>query len=54
MSFDNLCKLLAQKYPDRVAAWILGEPQPLVIVLKTELSIEQPSSGSKFPLTPNS
>ena len=40
MSFDNLCKLLAQKYPDRFAAWILGEPQPSVTVLKTELSIK--------------
>lgn len=40
MSFDNLCKLLSQKHPDRFAAWILGEPQPSVTVLKTELSIE--------------
>ncbi len=40
MSFDNLCKLLAEKYPDRIAAWILGEaPQP-VSILKTELSTE--------------
>ncbi|WP_245939667.1 hypothetical protein [Stenomitos frigidus] len=40
MSFDNLCKLLSQKHPDRFAAWILGEPQRSVKVLKTELSIE--------------
>ncbi len=41
MSFDNLCKLLAEKYPDRFAAWLLGEPSTNAIeVLKTELSIE--------------
>jgi predicted transposase YdaD len=40
MSFDNLCKLLSEKYPARFATWVLGEPQPSVEVLKTELSIE--------------
>ncbi len=41
MSFDNLCKLLAEKHPDRFAAWLLGEPSTTAIeVLKTELSIE--------------
>ncbi|MFB2877080.1 Rpn family recombination-promoting nuclease/putative transposase [Floridanema aerugineum] len=40
MSFDNLCKLLSEKYPDRFAAWILGELPSSVQVLKTELSIE--------------
>ncbi len=40
MSFDNLCKLIAEKYPVPFATWILGEPQPSVQVLKTELSIE--------------
>ena len=41
MSFDNLCKLLAEKHPDRFAAWLLGEPSTTSIeVLKTELSIE--------------
>lgn len=41
MSFDNLCKLLAEKHPDRFAAWLLGEPSTNAIeVLKTELSIE--------------
>lgn len=41
MSFDNLCKLLAEKHPDRFAAWLLGEPSTTTIeVLKTELSIE--------------
>ena len=39
MSFDNLCKLLAEKHPDRFAAWLLGEPSTNAIeVLKNELS----------------
>ncbi len=40
MSFDNLCKLLSEKYPDRFARWILGSQPASVKVLKTELSIE--------------
>jgi predicted transposase YdaD len=41
MSFDNLCKLLAEKHPDRFADWLLGESSTTSIeVLKTELSIE--------------
>jgi predicted transposase YdaD len=40
VSFDNLCKLLSEKHPDRFASWILGKPQPDVKVLKNELSIE--------------
>ncbi len=40
MSFDNLCKLLCDKHPDRFASWILGESCERVDVLKTELSIE--------------
>ncbi len=40
MSFDNVCKLLSEKHPDRFASWVLGTPQANVEVLKTELSIE--------------
>jgi len=40
MSFDNLCKLLSEKYPDRFTRWILGSQPASVKVLKTELSIE--------------
>lgn len=40
MSFDNCCKLLAEKYPERFASWLLGQPVENVEVLKTELSIE--------------
>lgn len=40
MQFDNLCKYLAEKYPDKFASWLLGEPTTSVEVLKTELSLE--------------
>jgi predicted transposase YdaD len=40
MSFDNLCKLLSEKHPERFASWVLGTLQTSVKVLKTELSIE--------------
>jgi predicted transposase/invertase (TIGR01784 family) len=40
MSFDNCCKLLAEKYPEQFASWLLGQPVEKVTVLKTELSIE--------------
>ncbi|WP_448563014.1 hypothetical protein [Trichothermofontia sp.] len=40
MACDNLGKLLAGKYPERFAAWILGEVPGTICVLKTELSIE--------------
>ncbi|MCL1464618.1 Rpn family recombination-promoting nuclease/putative transposase [Argonema galeatum] len=40
MQFDNLCKYLAEKYPDRFASWLLGQPTTSVEVLKTELSLE--------------
>jgi predicted transposase YdaD len=40
MSFDNLCKLLSEKYPERFAGWVLGTQQTNVTALKTELSIE--------------
>jgi predicted transposase/invertase (TIGR01784 family) len=40
MSFDNLCKYLSEKYPDRFAQWLLGESTTSVEVLKTELGLE--------------
>jgi predicted transposase/invertase (TIGR01784 family) len=40
MAFDNLCKLLAEKHPDRFASWVLGQPIESAEVLKSELSIE--------------
>jgi predicted transposase YdaD len=40
VAFDNLCKLLAEKYPERFALWLLGEVPASLQVLKSELSIE--------------
>jgi predicted transposase YdaD len=40
MAFDNLCKLLAEKYSDRFASWVLGQSIESAIVLKAKLSIE--------------
>ena len=40
MSFDNVCKILAEKYPREFARWLLNEEPQNVTVLKTELSIE--------------
>jgi predicted transposase YdaD len=37
MSYDNLTKILAEKYPERFATWLLGTPQTNVEILKTEL-----------------
>jgi predicted transposase YdaD len=40
VSFDNVCKVLAEKYPIDFARWLLNiEPQQIT-VLKTELSVE--------------
>ena len=38
--YDNLCKYLAEKYPDRFASWLLGRKVTGTKVFKTELSIE--------------
>lgn len=40
MSFDNLCKILAEKYPTDFARWLLMVEPREIKVLKTELSIE--------------
>ena len=40
MSFDNICKLLAEKYPFDFAKWLLPQAPKTIKVLKTELSIE--------------
>ncbi|MFN6565135.1 MAG: Rpn family recombination-promoting nuclease/putative transposase [Nostoc sp. ChiSLP01] len=40
MSFDNVCKVLAEKYPREFASWLLAQAPSLVKVLKTELSLE--------------
>ena len=40
MSYDNLCKLLAEKHPNSFAAWLLGEESNNTQILKTELSLQ--------------
>ncbi|MDF5724490.1 MAG: DUF4351 domain-containing protein [Rhizonema sp. PD37] len=40
MNFDNICKLLAEKYPIEFARWLLTIEPQRIRVLKTELSIE--------------
>ncbi len=37
---DNLCKMLAERYPDEFASWALGRAVQRVKILKTELAIE--------------
>jgi predicted transposase YdaD len=40
VSFDNVCKVLAQKYPADFVRWLIAEESTNVKVLKTELSLE--------------
>jgi predicted transposase YdaD len=40
VSFDNVCKILAEKYPTDFARWLLTDEPRNIKVLKTELSIE--------------
>ncbi|MCC5604925.1 Rpn family recombination-promoting nuclease/putative transposase [Nostoc favosum] len=40
MSFDNVCKILAEKYPTDFARWLLPHEPRQIKILKTELSIE--------------
>lgn len=40
VSYDNICKIIAEKYPLDFARWLLPEEPCEIKVLKTELSIE--------------
>jgi predicted transposase YdaD len=40
VSIDNICKILAEKYPRDFARWLLTAESQNIKVLKTELSIE--------------
>jgi predicted transposase YdaD len=40
VSFDNVCKILAEKYPEDFVRWLIGEESTDITVLKTELSLE--------------
>ena len=53
MSFDNVCKILAEKYPLDFANWLLPETVEKIKVLKTELSIEPIRADSVILLQTN-
>jgi predicted transposase YdaD len=40
VSFDNVCKILAEKHPADFVRWLIGEEFTNITVLKTELSLE--------------
>lgn len=40
MSYDNVCKMIAEKYPLEFVRWLLPVEPQSVSILKTELSIE--------------
>ena len=40
MSFDNVCKYLAEQYPETFVKWLLGNQEEKIKVLKTELNLE--------------
>ncbi len=40
MAFDNVCKILAEKYPRDFARWLLQQEPQNIKVLRSELSIE--------------
>jgi predicted transposase YdaD len=53
VSFDNVCKILAEKYPLDFANWLLPETVEKIKVLKTELSIEPIRADSVILLQTN-
>ncbi|MEW5856383.1 MAG: hypothetical protein AB1861_03250, partial [Cyanobacteriota bacterium] len=40
MSYDNVCKYLAEQYPEQFANWLLSSDISGIQVLKTELPVE--------------
>jgi len=40
MTYDNICKYLAEEYPGNFARWLFSTPATEVQVLKTELTLE--------------
>ena len=40
MAYDNICKYLAEKYPEQFVRWLVAEEPSTIQVLKTELSAE--------------
>ncbi|RCJ42651.1 hypothetical protein A6770_07140 [Nostoc minutum NIES-26] len=44
--YDNLCKILAEKYPLDFTRWLLNQEPRKIEILKTELSIEPTRADS--------
>ncbi len=44
--YDNICKYLAETYPEDIAKWLLGQPIPLVHLPTRELALEPKSVES--------
>ncbi|MDJ0579802.1 hypothetical protein [Crocosphaera sp.] len=40
MSFDNVCKYLAEKYPSNFVQWLLNIEPVKIRILKTELNVD--------------
>lgn len=40
MSYDNVCKYLAEQYPADFIRWLIGEEPQQIEILKTELTLE--------------
>ena len=38
--FDNICKFIAENFPEDLASWLLGSSIPLTELSPTELSLE--------------
>jgi predicted transposase/invertase (TIGR01784 family) len=38
--YDNICKFIAETFPEDIATWLLGTPVPLTELSPTELSVE--------------
>jgi predicted transposase YdaD len=55
LSYDNICKLIAEKYPKDFVRWLLNVEPEEITVLKTELSVEPVRADSvTFLQTDNS
>lgn len=46
MSFDNVCKYLAEKYPSNFVQWLLNTEPVSLRILKTELNVDEVIAAS--------
>lgn len=40
MAYDNVCKYLAEQFPEDFALWLLGRSESLIVLEPSELSAE--------------